>query len=107
MQCIKQGYWYEDDPVSVLPGLQLKRIKDCKFNEQGFMETSPQSKKSFLTLEEIGRLGYKKLMSVFNQLTSGMIDEEDVKKKFANVCQRLPVLDNIKFNEQENNEVLS
>lgn len=108
MQCIKQGYWYEDDPVSVLPGLQLRRIKDYTFSEQGFIEMTPQQKKKkLLTLEEIGRFGYKKLLNVFDQLTFGMTESEDTKKRFVSVCQRLPVLEGMKFEEQENNEVLT
>lgn len=25
MQCVKQGYWFDDDPVSALPGIDLRR----------------------------------------------------------------------------------
>lgn len=38
MQCLKQGYWYDDDPVSVLPGLYLKALPEShplKQNEEG------------------------------------------------------------------------
>lgn len=36
MQCVKQGCWFEDDPVSLLPGVTLRRITDCEFSEAGF-----------------------------------------------------------------------
>ncbi|CDH15138.1 probable Antiviral helicase SLH1 [Zygosaccharomyces bailii ISA1307] len=95
MQCIKQGYWYEDDPVGILPGCNLRRRSDVEFSEQGFLLEKANSKQGGLTLESIGRMGSKKLLSVMDQLQ--VLEEE--RRQFLHVCQRLPVLDHIEITE--------
>lgn len=101
MQSIKQGYWYEDDPVGILPGCSLTRRDESLFDERGFIIKEVEAK-SLLSLQKIGEMGYKKLQSVMNTLNV----HEDERKQFLHVCQRLPVLADIQVEEQENAEKL-
>ena len=94
MQCIKQGCWYEDDPIGILPGVNLNRIEDSKFGENGLL-LNEIDRNNRLTLDKLGRYGVKKLQSVMNKLH--VKDDEDLRKQFIHVCQRLPVLDDLKF----------
>lgn len=101
MQCIKQGYWYEDDPVSVLSGCTLSRLDDIKFTPQGYAENDKLLKNK-LNLEKLGRMKVNQLVGVMNGLN---IDEED-RPRFIKVVERLPVLDDIKFEEQTSKDEL-
>ncbi|KAM3165145.1 Antiviral helicase SLH1 [Lachancea thermotolerans] len=92
MQCVKQGCWYEDDPVSLLPGVGLKRITDCEFSETGF----PLEKSHSMNLDKIGRLKFKQLEQVARKLN---VEKEKI-KDFIGECQKLPVLDNIRVEPQ-------
>ncbi|CCK72395.1 RNA helicase KNAG_0K00270 [Huiozyma naganishii CBS 8797] len=99
MQCIKQGYWYEDDPVGILPGVDLKRITDIKFGENGYPVEQDRAKfDRLLGLDSIGRFGIKKLQSFAQKYNF----DERYTKKFINVCQRLPVLDGMQFQQVDN-----
>lgn len=98
MQCVKQGYWYEDDPIGILPGINLERITDVKFGENGLMIGQLNKKK--LTLEKIGNMGHKRLLTLAEQY--GM--DEDTRKEFIHVAQRLPILDSITLKRDKNDK---
>lgn len=99
LQCVKQGYWFEDDPVGILPGCDLKRQEDIEFNEQGFPIDESRSD-SRLTLQKLGEMGYKQLVTTLNKYCS-----REEKKRCVDVCLKLPVLGDIHF-EQPNPEKL-
>ncbi|QLG72969.1 hypothetical protein HG535_0E00530 [Zygotorulaspora mrakii] len=86
LQCIKQGYWFEDDPIGILPGCDLRRRDEIEFSERGFPigETDSKSK---LTLQSLGEMSPKKLIPTIGSLTT-----REQKKRCIDVCQRLPVL---------------
>lgn len=94
MQCIKQGYWYEDNPITALPGCQLKRIKDIEYSEQGW----PVKMKERLTLDKLGRMDQKKLISI----SQAQHIDRDIKHKYISEVSKLPILDEIKFERQMN-----
>ncbi|SCV02462.1 LAME_0H01068g1_1 [Lachancea meyersii CBS 8951] len=98
MQCVKQGCWYEDDPVSLLPGVSLKRLPDSKFGESGFPIESVAS----TSLDDVGKLGYKKLEQLAKKLN---VTEESV-GDFVQQAMRLPVLTDIQVEPQESPETL-
>lgn len=86
MQCIKQRYWYDDDPVSALPGLDL----------------SPKNEKKQITLMDLGSMKTGALFKLANKLrVSGTkiernlkdieVDDEEAKKQFVRIASRLPV----------------
>ena len=113
MQCIKQGCWYEDDPVSTLPGLQLTRFKEIKFSDQG--QSIDLAFENKLNLDKVGRMGHGKLWSIAKQYhiknpSNKEESEEDalekIKRKFINVCQKLPILSDVKFIEQSDSSKL-
>ncbi|GAV48901.1 hypothetical protein ZYGR_0N03060 [Zygosaccharomyces rouxii] len=101
MQCVKQGYWYEDDSVGILPGCNLKRRTDIEFSEQGFAIEDSDAKPR-LTLEDLGKMGHKKLTSVMEKF---QVDQEQ-RREFLNVCQRLPVLDSINFEDESRDSLI-
>lgn len=72
MQCVKQRYWFDDDPVSSFPGLTLRK-------KQG----------NSLSLITIGGYGNNKLYDLADKL--GIIDEDDARKEFVRITSRLPV----------------
>ncbi|SCW02100.1 LAFE_0E14180g1_1 [Lachancea fermentati] len=84
MQCVKQGCWYEDDPVSTLPGMTLTRLNEKEFNEQGHRVDKVQK----LTLDKVGRMSPRKL----EELARKMNVPKEKTKKFVNEATRLPVL---------------
>ncbi|KAL6943293.1 hydrophobin [Hanseniaspora osmophila] len=89
IQCLKQGYWFEDDPVTALPGMTLKRhpfVKSEQDNAAGKKES-----KHILTLNDIGKMGGAKLKHLATHKFSKSFDQE-FEKKFIDTCQRLPVL---------------
>lgn len=94
LECVKQGYWYEDDPVGILPGCDLRRREEIKFSDEGYPVERVDNK---ISIDSIGRMGSKKLIGAMNKLN---VDEEK-RKQFLHVCQRLPVLKDIKFEEQK------
>lgn len=94
MQCVKQGCWYEDDPIGILPGINLNRIEDVRFGENGLPLGKPKNSNK-LTLDKIGHFGIKKLQSLLHSFQ--IEEDEELSKEFIRVCQRLPILDNLKF----------
>ncbi|SCU79563.1 LADA_0B01552g1_1 [Lachancea dasiensis] len=92
MQCVKQGCWYEDDPISLLPGAELRRLPENSFNEQCSLTGSTGTK----NLDEIGRLGYKRLEVLARKLN---VTEEQM-KAFVKESTRLPVLADVKVEPQ-------
>jgi len=97
MQCIKQGYWYEDDPIGLLPGIDIKRRTDIIFGEGGHPTESTKGNDKLITLEKLGHYGVKKLQPIMDRFS---IPAED-RGKFIHICQRIPVLDEIHFEEQK------
>lgn len=102
MQCVKQGYWYEDDPVGILPGCVLKRRKIEDFNKQGLQEKRTDDN-STLSLRKIGEMPHGKLVSTMRRLNV----PEDEQKRFLSVCSRLPALVNIQTEEQKSADRLT
>lgn len=94
MQCIKQGYWYEDDPVSALPGCTLTRMQKVKFDDDGFPVESIAG--NLLTLDKLGSMGFKKLSNIISDLQV----TESLKGKFIRVCQNLPILTEVHVEPQ-------
>ncbi|KAK6462530.1 DNA-directed DNA polymerase [Scheffersomyces coipomensis] len=72
MQCIKQRYWYDDDPVSAMPGLELWKKED----------------KNKIDLKELGAMNRGKLFKTAESL--GIEDEGD-KKEFVRIASHLPI----------------
>lgn len=103
MQCIKQRYWYDDDPVLALPGLKLEK----------------KTKKS-MSLMLVGKLGHNKLSQLADSLgvTGYEIDEdqeeediptdvlstEDMKKEFVRVASCLPI-GKVSVHQEESKEL--
>ncbi|SMN22397.1 similar to Saccharomyces cerevisiae YGR271W SLH1 Putative RNA helicase related to Ski2p, involved in translation inhibition of non-poly(A) mRNAs [Maudiozyma saulgeensis] len=96
MQCIKQGYWYEDDPIGLLPGIDIKRRTDMTFNETGYPTEDTKENDKLTTLEKLGHYGVKKLQPIMDRFN---IPTEE-RGKFVHICQRIPVLDEIHFEKQ-------
>lgn len=99
MQCIKQGCWFEDDSVTLLPGCDIQRIKNVEFSESGYPKEHVNKK---LTLQSLGTMSEKQLKSAARTLK--VIDEEE--PNFLRVCQRLPVLSKVDILEQKDPESL-
>lgn len=105
MQCIKQGYWFDDDPVSALPGVDLRRRSG--FASDGLSEElspstsdivvigdeekeeskSDHGNKHSTTLVELGTFYGKKL----DILTKKLKVHEEYKKDFIYNATHLPV----------------
>ncbi|SCU86661.1 LANO_0C08768g1_1 [Lachancea nothofagi CBS 11611] len=92
MQCVKQGCWYEDDPISLLPGVGLKRLHNTEFNLGGYPVETSES----MGLDHLGRLGHKRL----EQLARSLKIPHNFVKNFINESLRLPVLTDIKVEPQ-------
>lgn len=89
MQCVKQRYWYDDDPVSALPGLTLKKRSENSIN-----------------LKSVGKMGNAKLIQLGERLGvhgDDLIDEESdhkfkdevmttekARKEFLRIASHLP-----------------
>ncbi|CDO91952.1 unnamed protein product [Kluyveromyces dobzhanskii CBS 2104] len=104
MQCVKQGHWYEDDPISSLPGARLKRDDTLEFGEDGW----PLSGKGYkMSLDTLGRLdstnNRNKLKSILNKQYHVKPEQQ---KQMLKEVSKLPILDNIEFVPQTSNESL-
>ncbi|CAK9441616.1 uncharacterized protein LODBEIA_P54840 [Lodderomyces beijingensis] len=92
MQCIKQRYWYDDDPVTALPGLKLSPKNDDKGKKN----------KKTTSLDELGRM---KRGQMFNfaervgvrgeniELKHGEmvhVDDEEARRQFVRVASHIP-----------------
>lgn len=94
MQCLKQACWFDDDPVSTLPGMELKKLPTnhpSRENDDGMAPVRLQyfeGQDSLLTLEKIGNSKGEKL--------DGFVKRENVgrshHKEFYRVAHALPVL---------------
>ncbi|CCH41658.1 U5 small nuclear ribonucleoprotein [Wickerhamomyces ciferrii] len=115
MQCIKQGIWFDDDPVSSLPGLDLRRWSGYSTDglgteinglseiqrrdelEEGHGDPGHDGqdhkfktiKSKFTTLKEIGGFSYGKLNGFMKRIG---VDESQ-KREFVYAAQHLPVGD--------------
>ncbi|ODV78726.1 DNA-directed DNA polymerase [Suhomyces tanzawaensis NRRL Y-17324] len=82
MQCIKQRCWYDDDPITTLPGLDLLPLLD----------------KSKTTLADLGKFNrgsltnYAKTLGVNGRAMKGDVPhtDEEAKKEFLRVASSLP-----------------
>ncbi|KAG7660895.1 mug81 [[Candida] subhashii] len=84
MQCIKQRYWYDDDPVSALPGLKLT-VK----REQERVDLKAVGE---MNMGKLYKFAEKAGISGKNLLEShGVADDENAKKQFVKIASRLPV----------------
>ncbi|SCU98656.1 LAMI_0F15720g1_1 [Lachancea mirantina] len=92
MQCVKQGCWYEDDPLTTLPGVPLKRRSGLDFTDLGYPTGADQKS----TLEELGSAGFKKLEAIARKLNVA----QDKLKDFKREAQRLPLLKEIEVEPQ-------
>ena len=104
MQCIKQACWYEDDPVGLLPGVNLERLKDVEFGEDGQI-ISIASQENFdkrVTLDKVGTAFGNHLHGIMRRLKV----KEEAKAEFMRVTQSLPVLKDVAFLEQDDPEAL-
>ncbi|KAG7193183.1 uncharacterized protein KQ657_000940 [Scheffersomyces spartinae] len=89
MQCIKQRYWYDDDPVTALPGLMVKAMNE---------------KASETSLENLGNFNRTRLANLsetlgvtYNTQDKMAIEKpyihntEDMKNEFITIASKLPV----------------
>lgn len=74
MQSIKQRIWFDENPLTALPGLASKDILD-----------------SSLTLESLGSTDRRKLYSIAERLGIEDSGDRSPRKEFVNVVSRLPV----------------
>ncbi|EGW31106.1 DNA-directed DNA polymerase [Spathaspora passalidarum NRRL Y-27907] len=82
MKCIKQRCWYDDDPVSTLPGLTLM----------------PKNEKHKVDLKAIGEMGMGKLYKFAerigvngdNIIADVPVTDEEAVKQFVRIGSRLP-----------------
>ncbi|KAI8397569.1 DEAD/DEAH box helicase [Nakaseomyces glabratus] len=95
MQCIKQGCWYEDNPVTLLPGCDIQRFKDIEFRNNGY-PTKPIKTK--LTLQKLASSKSNEYKPIIRELNVS----RDFESKFLNVVKRIPALTNIRVLEQTN-----
>lgn len=89
MQCIKQRYWYDDDPVSALPGLnlfKLPRVTESSKNNQH--ETQ---------LSSIGNMNHGKLSHLASKFGvkgkddgETIVSDEDARNEFIRIASHLP-----------------
>lgn len=92
MQCIKQRYWYDNDPVSALPGLSLFKLPDSNHSEDS------KKSKHVTQLSDVGKMNYGKLSHFASNLgvrgTPGgdgtITSDEDAKNEFVRIASHLP-----------------
>ncbi|RCK67321.1 Antiviral helicase SLH1 [Candida viswanathii] len=90
MQCIKQRYWYDDDPVSALPGLALTKMNDKKhltLLELGSMKTGPL----FKVANKLRVSGANIERKIREVEADDVDDDEAAKKQFVRIASHLPV----------------
>lgn len=94
MQCIKQRYWYDNDPVSALPGLNLFKLAG---------DDSESAKKKRVTkLADLGRMnkgnlyqfasriGVKGTQDTGDEKDNSILSDEDAKNEFVRIASHLP-----------------
>lgn len=95
MQCIKQGYWYNDDAISLLPGCSLRRDAAVVYHENGW----PEANSGYpYNLDSFGRMESGKMKSMM--IKKYKIRPESLKKSLK-IVSRLPLLDSIEFEKQQ------
>lgn len=73
MQCIKQRIWYDEDPVTALPGIQVLKRKD-----------------NALDLKKVGTSNKGYLYKLAEKLGVEDFDEKDGVKEFVRIASHLP-----------------
>ncbi|KAH3679937.1 hypothetical protein WICMUC_000680 [Wickerhamomyces mucosus] len=101
MQCVKQGYWFDDDPVSALPGVDLHRftkdrnldgdveslVDSLLFDEQVSKENP--NRKPITKLVDVGSFRVKEIERFAQKLKV----PQESKKEFIHYISKLPVGD--------------
>lgn len=95
MQCVKQGYWFDDDPITAIPGVDLRRLskEDLNGTVEGLIEPLLQEQKDILEgkkitkLVDIGSMNSREL----ERLSQRLKISEEYKKDFHYHCSKLPV----------------
>ncbi|CCG24380.1 Slh1 protein [Candida orthopsilosis Co 90-125] len=94
MQCIKQRCWYDDDPVSTLPGLRVA-TKDSRDDVVTLKGLGSMSKgQLFKTAEKLG------VCKENSDVRTPASTNEEAKKQFVNVASHLPTGD-LQFMQSE------
>ena len=104
MQCIKQGCWYEDDPLSLLPGAQLKRDNNIAFGDDGWPLSEKEGYK--MNLESLARLESTNKGKLKSIMSRHYKVDATHQNKMMKTVSRLPILDDIEFAPQHNSESL-
>ena len=95
MQCIKQRCWYDDDPVSTLPGLSLT-VKDPEVENGVTLKKLGSMNKGHL-FQTAEKLGVCKEKTDARTLAA---TNEEARKQFVNVASHLPTGD-LQFKQTE------
>ncbi|CUM54439.1 uncharacterized protein AC631_04380 [Debaryomyces fabryi] len=89
MQCIKQRYWYDDDPISALPGLNLFKLPE--------VTESSKNNKHVTQLFDIGNMNHGKLLHLASKIGvkgkddgETFVNDEDAKREFIHIASHLP-----------------
>lgn len=113
MQCLKQAYWFDDDPISVLPGLSLKSLPANHPKKQDVHGTSPVKAPIY---EDVSSDGNARALTTLKMVgtAKGAVLENMSKKigvpknkqaEFKRVASSLPVVD-IKYSFETKEDVL-
>lgn len=95
MQCLKQACWFDDDPITVLPGMKVKPLPSShptKLNDSGTSPLRipiPEDKTRVTTLKDLGNARGNELDNIMNKL--GVAKEKQ--REFARIASALPVVD--------------
>lgn len=98
MQCIKQRYWYDDDPVSALPGLKL--ISEGKTNQTLKQLGSMKPGQLFGLAKKLGVKGENIENKETNYDYGDGDGDEMAKKQFVKIASHLPT-GNLEIKQQE------
>lgn len=95
MQCLKQAYWYDDDPISVLPGLKLKPLPANHPNRKNENGTTPlrvpipEDGGRVTTLKDLGNANGP----VFDNMVKKLGIDKHKQREFNTIVDALPVID--------------
>ena len=98
MQCIKQRYWYDDDPVSALPGLKL--ISEGKTKQTLKQLGSMKPGQLFGFAKKLGVKGENIENKETNYDYGDGDGDEMAKKQFVKIASHLPT-GNLEIKQQE------
>ncbi|WLF81011.1 hydrophobin [Lodderomyces elongisporus] len=91
MQCLKQKCWYDDDPVTTLPGLTLTPRKSKKSGQVTLKDLGHMSRgKLFQYAERMGLHGGAPITRDGHEVIS---NDTDIVKQFVKVATHLPTGD--------------